>query len=224
MRANQSGFWGTFLVTLVALMIAVGFGELYSLVISSLKVSPWIGVILAHGCISVILYVISHAVRSSLQLSGTSYFSWIPSVGILVGAFSLAFLTSQTGPSYAVQGSNELVYILATLTVIPVFEEIVFRAGVTPILSRLAGPVWSIWFSALIFSVAHTHPTWERIVGFKAGFMLGPFLLGICCDMIVRRWGKLWPAIAFHSACNATVYIFSTFNPAWLAKLGVLYM
>lgn len=224
MKTQKNGFTGTLLVLMIAIAIAVGLGELYKIFINALGAAPWVGVISAHAMLSVFLYILSSGVRDALSSSGIALRAWLPSVVVVVGAFALAFTSTQRGPSYAFTGSKEILYVVATLTVIPIFEEIVFRGGVTPILYRFAGPLWSIWFSALVFSIAHSHPTWTRVVELKIGFVLGPFLLGICCDMIVRRWGKLWPAIAFHSACNATVYIFSTFNPSWLSRLGGLYM
>lgn len=224
MQANQNGFFGTLLVIFITLVITVSLGELYSLIIDTFHMTPWKAVVGAHMLVAAALYLISGAVRSALRLQGTSYLAWIPAMAILLGSLALALSSQRGGPSYSVTGSSEIIYVLSTLTLIPIFEEIVFRAGVTSVLQRFAGPVWSIWFSALAFSVAHTQPTFERLINLRVGFLLGPFILGICCDMIVRRWGKLWPAIAFHSACNATVYIFSTWNPAWLSRLSGLYM
>jgi hypothetical protein len=76
----------------------------------------------------------------------------------------------------------------------------------------------------MVFSMAHSNPTWNRLIALKVGLPIGPFLLAICCDMIVRRWGRVWPAVAFHSACNATVYLFASLNPSWLRHFGGLYM
>ena len=224
MQANQKGFLGTVLAVLITLVITVVLGELYDFIINSFKLAPWKAVVIAHMLIAAGLYVVSEAVRSALRLRGTSVLAWVPAISVLLGSLLLAISSDRGGPAYSVSGSSEIIYMIATLTLIPIFEEIVFRAGVTPALYRVAGSFGSIWFSALAFSVAHTQPTLERLINLKVGFLFGPFLLGICCDMIVRRWGKLWPAIAFHSACNATVYIFSTWNPAWLSRLSGLYM
>ena len=224
MQAKQNGFLGTLLVVFITLVITASLGELYSFIIDTFHMTPWKAVVVAHMLVAAVLYLISSAVRSALRFQGTSYLAWVPALTILIGAFVLALSSQRGGASYSVTGSSEIIYVISTLTLIPIFEEIVFRAGVTSVLHRFAGPVWSIWFSALAFSVAHTQPTFERLINLKVGFLIGPFILGICCDMIVRRWGKLWPAIAFHSACNATVYIFSTWNPAWLSRLSGLYM
>ena len=224
MKVNNYGISSTLLVVLISVLIAVGLGESYNFSIHAFDVSAWIGVIITHVTLSLCLYLLSRGVRDALRWAGVPLIAWLPSVLVVAGAFILALSTAQQGPSYAFTGSKEVFYVIATLTWIPIFEEIVFRGGITPILHRFAGPFSSMWFSALIFSVAHSHPTWARVVGLRVGFVFGPFLLGLCCDMIVRRWGKLWPAIAFHIACNATVYIFSTFNPSWLHKLGGLYM
>jgi membrane protease YdiL (CAAX protease family) len=224
MKTHHNGLLRTSIVVILALTITAGLGEFYSLMVQVSKLPPWKAAVVVHLFISSVLYLLSSAVRETLRLKGVKLRSWLPAVGILVGSFILAISGERAGPSYAVSGSSELMYVVSTLTIIPFFEEIVFRAGITPILSRFTSSVWSIWLSAMVFSVAHTQPTFERLMGLQAGFLFGPFILGICCDMIVRRWGKLWPAIAFHSACNATVYIFSTWNPAWLSRLGGFYM
>lgn len=224
MQANQNSFIRMILVVIVTFIITVMLGEFYSFVIDYFRLAPWKSVVLAHAIVAIVMYIFSESISSSLRLSGTSYLAWLPAITVLLGSFMLAFSSERGGPAYAVSGASDYLYVVATLTVIPLFEEILFRGGATPLLMKFAGPIWSVWFSALVFSVAHTQPTFERLMNLKAGFLLGPFILAICCDMIVRRWGKLWPAIAFHSACNATVYIFSVWNPAWLSRLSGLYM
>jgi membrane protease YdiL (CAAX protease family) len=152
--------------------------------------------------------------------------AWTPGLLVIVGAFGLALLGERSGNvrPYAFSGSSEIIYVLSTLTVIPLAEELVFRMGITPFISRFSGARWGPWYSAIIFSVAHTNPTLARWIGLKIGLPIGPFLLAICCDLIVRRWGRIWPATVFHAACNATVYIFGWINPSWLMKLDGLYM
>ncbi len=220
-RSEHSGILGVLLLTLI---LAVGLGEIYVFTIARMKVSPWIGVLTAHAVLSVIIFLIRKPVRVSLKLRGGPLLPWLAGPLVLLGAYLLAVLSERDGVPYAPRGSSEIIYAVATLTVIPLVEEIVFRGGVSPFLSRFTGPWISVWLAAIVFSMAHTSPTWNRLIVLKVGLPFGPFLLGLCCDMIVRRWGRLWPAVLFHASCNGTVYIFSTINPTWLRHFGGLYM
>lgn len=224
MRYYQGGYVSILIGIVLTVLVTVGLGESYSFFMKVLRATPWIAALVAHGVISLCLYFLSRGIRNSLMLSGTKLMAWLPSLIVLMGSIVLALSTRNSSLPYAVSGFNEALYIIATLTLIPLFEEIVFRGGISPIMDRFVGSKWAVWFSALIFSAAHSHPTWVRFVDLKVGFILGPFLLSICCDMILRRWGRLWPAVAFHSACNATVYVFSALNPPWLSHFGALYM
>jgi membrane protease YdiL (CAAX protease family) len=115
-------------------------------------------------------------------------------------------------------------FFAASITIVPIAEEIFFRGFITSLLQKAHAGVWSGYFSALIFSVAHTFPTFQRALDLKIGAPIGPFLLGLICEFIVRKTGSLAPAIAFHSACNATVIIFTMWSPGWLDKLSVFYL
>lgn len=215
----------TFLSTaLLAIIIMVGLGELYTYSIGRFQVKPWLGVVAAHAMLSLVLIIVRKPTREALRLAGTPKIAWFPGPMVLIGSYLLAIYTPSSGISYSPAGFSEVSYTVATVIVIPIVEEIVFRLGVTPFISRFVGGWWALWFSAIIFSVAHTHPSWERVIGLKIGLPLGPFLLAICCDLIVKRWGRVWPAVLFHSACNGTVYIFAKYNPSWLNHLGNLYM
>ena len=223
--SNSQISLGTFLTTaLLAMAMLVGLGEFYTYSIGRLHVKPWIGVLAAHTVMSFVLILIRKPVREGLRLRGTPFWAWLPGPLVLVGAYLLASKTATSGIPYSPAGYSEISYTVATVLIIPLVEEIVFRMGVTPFVSRFVGGWWALWFSAIIFSVAHTQPSWERVVGFQIGLPIGPFLLAICCDIIVKRWGRIWPAVLFHSSCNATVYVFAKYNPSWLTHLGGLYM
>jgi membrane protease YdiL (CAAX protease family) len=210
---------------LVALALLLGLGESYEYVIRQLHTKPWIGVLIAHIILAFLIILIRKPARIGLKIKGTPWLAWLPGPLVLLGAYLLAIGSPRADfTPYALSGSSEFSYVLATLTAIPLAEEMVFRMGITPFLSRFSGDRWGPWYSALVFSVAHTHPTWARMTGLKLGLSFGPFILAICCDIIVRRWGRVWPAALFHSACNATVYVFAWINPTWLSKLGGLYM
>jgi membrane protease YdiL (CAAX protease family) len=225
MSDNQTGMSSLLSSIFVALLLLVGLGESYEYVIRHLHVKPWIGVLIAHLVLALLVFLIRKPARVGFKLKGTPLMAWLAGPLVLIGAFVLALSSPKSDVTpYSFSGSSEIFYVLATLTVIPLAEEMVFRMGMTPFLSRFAGNRWGPWYSAVVFSVAHTHPTWGRLTGLKLGLPIGPFILAICCDIIVRRWGRVWPAAAFHSACNATVYIFAWLSPSWLSKLGGLYM
>lgn len=213
-----------FTIAAVSLVIILLLGELYSRSIGYLKTSPWVAVLVAHASLSFLLYLIRKPVRHSLRFKGGSLIPWLATPIVLVGAYLLAEFTPKESSNIAIPGASNFYYSLATLTLIPFFEEIVFRCGVSPFLERFASGWWSAWFSAIVFSVAHTFPTWIRVVTLEIGLPLGPFLLGLCCEYLVRKWGKVGPAIAFHAACNATLYIFAEINPGWLKRLADFYL
>lgn len=99
-------------------------------------------------------------------------------------------------------------YIL-WITWIPVVEELFFRMGVTPFIYRyiLKHRFWSAYFSVVLFSWIHSLPNWERLSAGSGGLVLGPFILGIFCELIYDSSGKILPAIFLHSSCNFAVLI-----------------
>lgn len=225
MSADQTGTSSLLTSILLVIVILVGLGESYEYVIRHLHTKPWIGVLISHALLGLVVFAIRKPARQAFKIKGTPVLAWLPAPLVIVGALllTLAGPRSEAIP-YSFSGSSELFYVLATLTLIPLVEESVFRLGITPFVSRFAGERWGPWYSAVVFSVAHTHPTWVRLTGLKLGLPIGPFILAICCDIMVKRWGRVWPVVAFHSACNATVYVFAWLNPSWLSKLGGLYM
>ncbi len=179
---------------------------------------------LAHAIITGILLILRKPARDALNMKNCPKIAWLPGIAVLSGAWALTLVDSKTPISFGLNLGATSLYALATLSIIPFLEEMVFRCGLSPMLSRVVGPCWSVWFSALVFSLVHTNPTWSRFLSFKVGLPLGPFLLAICSDLIIRRWGRVMPAVFFHTCCNGTVYIFSSLNPSWLGHLRGLYV
>ena len=220
-RLSPAAFLGA---GILALLVSIGFGTFYAFIALKLALTPWIAVLLAHLLIAAMLVTFRRATREALRWKGCPIVAWLPGFFVLVGAGILSTFGDRSVSGYSVSGIQELIYVVSTLTIVPLFEEVVFRCGVSPFFSRVVGARWGVWFAALIFSVVHTNPTWGRVMAMKVGMPIGPFLLAICADIIVRRWGRAMPAVFFHASCNATVYIFASLNPSWLAKLGGLYM
>jgi membrane protease YdiL (CAAX protease family) len=208
----------------ITIAMGVGLGELYQFAGGSYHLAPWRAALAVHAVIAGVLFVVRKPTRESLRLTGAGWLAYLPGCLIIAGAVLLSRLGSQAPGPFTISSQSELIYIVCTLTIIPFLEEVVFRSGISPFLGRFADGWWAVWFSAVVFSLAHTGPSVARILALSVGLPLGPFFLGICCDVIVRRWGRLWPAVFFHACCNGTVYIFSSLNSSWLAKLGQLYM
>ena len=106
----------------------------------------------------------------------------------------------------------------------PLVEELVFRAGIGAVYRRLSPPIWAAWFAALVFALVHANPTWSNLRHGQVGLALGAFFLGLCCEYLMIKTGRILPCIAFHSACNATVMIFGILDKRWLDWLAPLYL
>lgn len=99
------------------------------------------------------------------------------------------------------------VWAFATIVVIPMAEEIVFRCGLLQVFEAIScSTSVGILGSALVFGAAHLggtlRPDRAHLMNsfwmFAAGVVLGA--------ITVRKKGNLLPAIAAHSARNATEF------------------
>lgn len=207
------------LLTIAAILISIALGEAYSRWIPLSGLPAWAALLMFHTILSFAVLVLMPALRNSMKMTLTTLVYFIPAVVVVLGSYILAVSSPQPG----LQIRNSAGFYIASITLVPIAEEIVFRGGISRVLDRMGGGNWAIYVSALIFSVAHTIPSISHIVHFEIGAPLGPFLLGICCEILARWSGSLLPAIAFHCACNSTVLIFSLWSPGWLTKLSLLY-
>ena len=83
--------------------------------------------------------------------------------------------------------------LVATIFIIPVFEEIIFRGHLQTSLVQRFG-VWpGVSLAAFIFSLLH----------FDVSFIVPLFLLGLSFGLIRHVCGSLWPAIGLHMLNNA---------------------
>lgn len=207
------------LLITTAVLITVALGEAYARWIPLSGLPAWAALLMFHTIMSMILLGLTPALRNALKMTASTFFYVIPALVVLVGSYLLAVLWPQPG----FQIRDGLGFYVASITLVPVAEEIVFRGGIARIFERMGGGRWAIYISALVFSVAHSIPSIHHITHMQIGAPLGPFLLGICCEILMRRSGSLIPGIAFHCACNATVLIFNLWSPGWLTKLSILY-
>lgn len=221
---------GRALLTLVvAAGVAFSLTYVYRIAAETTGWTPWIAAATVHSAFAVLVVVllVRRSQTEMLQPMGAhgAAPAWIktrplvlyaPAVVIAVGAGALALVSRAMGtdPGVGAIGAPES-GPLAWILWIPVVEELVFRAGISPTLRRLAGPIWGAWFAAAVFALAHG--------GGALVLPLGPFLLGLACEALVGLGGRIGPAIALHAACNGTVAVFVALDPRWLDWLGFLY-
>jgi membrane protease YdiL (CAAX protease family) len=151
--------------------------------------------------------------------------SYLPATFVLGASAAVALLSRVLGgvTINAVSDSNTHPTWAAVIWV-PLVEELVFRAGIGAVYRRLSQPIWAAWFAALVFALVHANPTWSNLIHGQVGLALGAFLLGLCCEYLMIKTGRILPCIAFHSACNATVMIFGILDKRWLDWLAPLYL
>lgn len=203
-----------------AVLIVIALGEAYTRWVPLSGLPAWAALLMFHSVLSFVILGLMPGLRTYLRMTVATLFFLVPALLVLCGSYILASVWPQPGP----QMQDTLGFYVASILLVPIAEEVVFRGGISRVLERIGGePNWSIYLSALVFSVAHSLPSIDNIIHLKIGAPLGPFLLGICCEYLTRRSGSLLPAIAFHCACNATVLIFNLLAPGWLQKLSLLY-
>lgn len=204
----------------VSLVVAVALGTLYAAARSWVQ-PAWLAAALVHTGLAIpVLMVLARrgALKGALGLG--PWQAYIPTAVIVLG---VVFLTAGSrlfaGPAESISIDIEPAWILW----VPLVEEIVFRVGIGSSLRRLGSPLWAIWFSALVFAMAHGAPTLSRLAAGEVGVPLGPFLLGLLCEALYLKTGRLLPIVALHAACNATPLLFALLDARWLEWLGFLY-
>lgn len=106
---------------------------------------------------------------------------------------------------------------------VPMVEELVFRVGIGRWLRSWLGIFWGAWFGSVLFSLVHAAPTFSNLMAGQIGLPFGPFLLGLCCELLYMVSGRVWSIVALHAACNTTVVIFALGDDRWLQWLDFLY-
>lgn len=146
--------------------------------------------------------------------------AYLPAAAVLLGAMLLVLVSRQIGRPTARAG---IATNVAWIVWIPIVEELVFRAGLGAAFRRWLGRLWGSWFAAALFALVHAAPTFEHLIAGRVGLPIGPFLLGLGCELLFVATGRLGPAVALHAACNATVVVFALGDDRWLDWLGFLY-
>ena len=99
-----------------------------------------------------------------------------------------------------VLSSDELIPLLflliTTVVLAPVFEELVFRGVLLPVLVSKVGKISGVLLSALIFALAHL----------SVGELPPLFVLGIGLGLMRLSSGRLFPCALMHSLWNGVTF------------------
>lgn len=96
------------------------------------------------------------------------------------------------------QISIRLLIALATIIIVPFFEEVLFRGIFQSTIRNYVKRPWpSIFISALIFATVHANMEHWPVI----------FVLGVSLGYSYEKTGRLYPAIFIHSLFNATSVI-----------------
>ena len=90
-----------------------------------------------------------------------------------------------------------LILFITTTLLAPIFEEIIFRGVLLPILSRDFGKIIGIVFSSFIFALAHL-----SFSEFPPLFILG---VGLSCTRLIS--GRLISSVVMHSLWNGLTFL-----------------
>jgi len=99
-----------------------------------------------------------------------------------------------------VLGSDEFIplflLLITTVVLAPVFEELVFRGILLPVLVSKVGKISGVLLSALIFALAHL----------SVGELPPLFVLGIGLGLMRLSSGRLFPCALMHSLWNGVTF------------------
>ncbi len=98
------------------------------------------------------------------------------------------------------RSDSTLALLLLALTAVvlaPLFEELVFRGVLLPVLARSLGSVWGVGLSALVFAVAHL----------SLGELPPLLVLGVGLALLRLRSGRLLPSVVMHACWNGATFI-----------------
>ena len=134
-------------------------------------------------------------------------------IGAVLVAFGGDWITSavpDTGPvnpllaaAYMDKGlAIQLWWIVGTILVVPIGEEMVFRGALQPYLATRIGNGFAILLAALCFVAMHL----SQLDGYWPA-MVAIFSLGVAAGVARWRTGSLYGAILVHVAYNSTVMV-----------------
>ena len=98
------------------------------------------------------------------------------------------------------RSDNSLALVLLALTAVvlaPLFEELVFRGVLLPVLARWLGQGWGVVLSGLVFAVAHL----------SIGELPPLLVLGIGLALLRLSSGRLLPCVVMHACWNGATFL-----------------
>ncbi|MGC6482167.1 MAG: CPBP family intramembrane glutamic endopeptidase [Synechococcus sp.] len=90
-----------------------------------------------------------------------------------------------------------LLLSLTAVVLAPLFEELVFRGVLLPVLARWLGRGWGVVLSGLVFAVAHL----------SIGELPPLLVLGIGLALLRLSSGRLLPCVVMHACWNAATFV-----------------
>ena len=122
---------------------------------------------------------------------------------LLVGWLMNSFVGDQGGSNplleLVLNSQDSLALVLLVLTTVvfaPLFEELVFRGALLPVLTRKFGSFGGIAISALVFAIAHL----------SVGELPPLFVLGLGLGVMRLSTGRLLPCVLMHSFWNGVTF------------------
>ena len=150
-------------------------------------------------------------------------YPYLPGGLLLAGVIILCAISSVLGNADSNPNAISL-YLIISVTMVPLVEEVLFRGVLTPLLYKVSSSGWASYFSALVFSALHTIRSPQDILDGNFGIVLGPLLLGLICEALMKLKLGIIAPICFHVAANASILVFSLLDKRWLNWLSVFYI
>ena len=86
---------------------------------------------------------------------------------------------------------------LTAVLLAPLFEELIFRGTLLPVLARQVGPFWGVLLSGLLFGLAHI----------SVGELAPLTVLGAGLGVVRLATGRLLPCVLMHALWNAVTFV-----------------
>ena len=218
----------TWKVIISYLFILVGLAELIFLV-SNLGLSLLMSACLVHAIISTAVLIAMNYFPSKLYIHNDvppAIFRKYPLIYYTPSFLIVVATVVLSGMSISLAGMTQRLQFDVFFTVVflvPVVEELSYRVGIGSVLKFQLGRVLGGYFSVLVFTYMHSIPSLESLMQGHIHFFLGPFLLGIFCDLLYGWSKSIMPSIFFHSACNASAFLFQLVESKIIEFFNVLY-
>lgn len=210
------------LLKLIALAVvsAIALAELYA-PLRPVFDAAWLAPAVVHSVLAAaVLLLLARRGKLKEAFRLDSLLPFAPTLGILGGTGLMILASRQFGEPATSSATVPWAWVLW----IPAVEELVFRVGIGDAFRRVSGSIlWGSWFSAVTFALVHADPTLARLSHGEIGLPIGPFFLGLLCEGVYVKFGRILPVVLLHAVCNGTAVLFAGGDARWLEWLGFLY-